>query len=114
MNFIKCLKSTMTMEIVDEFLLMIDSASCIGMIKRGYPDRGRTWHIELQSHMVLEHYREGVYGIEWVGGDQNIADLLTKSIPSLRHFVYLRNRVVADVRGSNERQTKTTSSATRT
>lgn len=113
MNFIQCLRDTMTVEIVKEFLLMIDSSSCISMIKRGYPDRGRTRHIELQSHMILDHYREGVYGIEWIGGDQNIADLLTKSIPSLRHFMYLRDRVVIDVRGSNGRQLETTSSATR-
>ena len=113
MNFIHCLRDTLTTKIEQDFLLMTDSSSCIAMIKRGYPDHGRTRHIELQSHMILDHYNSGAFQLEWIGGDQNIADLLTKSIPSIRHFLYLRDRVVFDVRGSNRHHAQTTSPATR-
>ena len=67
-------------------LLVIDSKACLAMIKQGEPGAGRTKHIELKQHVILGHYNDRKFQVNWIPGVINIADLLTKTITSKGHF----------------------------
>ena len=93
-NLIMELNQFIAMKVKTPMLLIIDSKACLAMIKQGEPGAGRTKHIELKQHVILEHYNEGKFQVCWVPGQVNIADLLTKTITVQSHFEKLVSMIM--------------------
>jgi hypothetical protein len=68
--------------------LHADSRSGIAMTQQ-HTSHERTKHIAVRYHHVRELVREGVVKIVWVEGRHNWADMLTKIVQPVKHFVWL-------------------------
>ncbi len=77
-------------------MLVIDSKACMGMIEHGEPGHGRTKHILLRQHFILEKFKEGIFSCHWVPGTINAADLFTKTITSKGQFEKLCEMVMGE------------------
>ena len=78
----------------DKPILRIDSKACKDMIQKGSFEHGRTCHISYRMQFILEEFQKGTFGVEWIKGVDNPADLLTKSDPCLTHFCKMRDNVL--------------------
>lgn len=45
----------------------------------------RSKHIDIHFHFVREKYEQGAFEIMWVDSANNLADILTKSLPKVAH-----------------------------
>jgi hypothetical protein len=82
------------------FVLVTDSESCRKMIERGAPDHGRTKHIELRHHFILEHHAKNDFSVVWIPGSKMIADILTKSYKELSVFTRFRDMLITSSQAS--------------
>ena len=48
-------------------------------------------HIQMRENLVRENVRNNFISIQHVGGKQNLADLFTKEMKDIAHFVELRD-----------------------
>jgi hypothetical protein len=81
------------------FNLRLDSKASIDIIKKGSPSSGRTRHVDVKVHFIIDRFKENQLTIEWVPSKQNLADILTKRISSYPLFKSLRDALVS-VQGS--------------
>jgi hypothetical protein len=63
-----------------------DSSACVQIIERGSIDRGRTKHIDVRQHWILEAYQRNEFQVYWIDGSSNTADVLTKVMKSVPDF----------------------------
>ena len=73
---------------------MIDSRACQDMIMKGCFEHGRTKHISYRMQFIFEEFKQGSFKIKWIKGPTNIADILTKTDPSLVHFNTMRDTIM--------------------
>ena len=50
------------------------------------PKYQRLKHIDVRYHFVRDHFGRGTFGIKHISGDQQIADILTKPLPRIKHY----------------------------
>ena len=93
-ELIRVLNECVTHKVETPITLVIDSKACLGMIQCDEPGAGRTKHIELKQHVILERYNEGKFRVHWVPGSVNAADLFTKTITSRSHFENLVSMIM--------------------
>ena len=68
--------------------IMMDNKSAISMATNlGYTPRAK--HIDLRAHFVRDHVESGNISLEYVPSEDQLADFLTKAIPTPR-FTQLR------------------------
>ena len=82
--------------------LAIDSRACQDMINNGCFEHGRTKHISYRMQFIFEESKRGAFQTTWIKGTTNVADILTKSDPSLVHFNSMRNALM--VRGNEKHE----------
>ena len=73
---------------------MMDNKSAISMATNlGYTPRAK--HIDLRDHFVRDHVESGNISLKYVPSEDQLADFLTKAIPTPRftHLRELRNIV---------------------
>jgi len=51
----------------------------------------RTKHIEIRHHFVREKIHDGLLQVQEVSSAENVADVLTKSLPELTHWRHVRS-----------------------
>jgi hypothetical protein len=69
-------------------VLHTDNAAAESIAKRE-PDYQRSKHIDIRYHFVRDHYEKGTYSIEHIPGTEQIADILTKSLPRFKHQTFV-------------------------
>ena len=84
------------------FTLFIDSRSCMDMIKQGSVPAGRSKYIDVRKHLTLGQWEKGTYTPKWIPGNENIADIFTKTILSKDHFIKLQNELIQESRVAGE------------
>lgn len=61
--------------------LLMDNKSAIAMaMNQGYTPRAK--HIDLRAHFVRDHITAGRIKLEYIPTEYQLADFLTKSVPS--------------------------------
>jgi len=50
------------------------------------PEYQRSKHIDVRYHFVRDHLGKEMFGIKHIPGDQQIADILTKFLPRIKHY----------------------------
>ena len=53
---------------------------------------GRSKHIEIRYHFIRDWVQRGVVKLECVSTDEQVADILTKSLPRGKH-IYFRDKM---------------------
>jgi hypothetical protein len=75
--------------------LHTDSASCIKMIQNRSVERDQSRFIDLRQLQIMDRYHAGRFIIRWVKGDDNPADILTKTISSAALFTKHRDTLLS-------------------
>jgi histone deacetylase 1/2 len=75
-------------------IIILDSYSCIKMIRNHTLDRNQPKFLELWKYNLSDKFKEGEFKLDWISGKDNPADILTKTITSAAHFEKLRNKIV--------------------
>ncbi len=80
--------------------LLCDNQSAIRLAKN--PEfHQRTKHVDIKYHFIREQYENGVIDLQYVGTENQLADILTKPLETKR-FQYLRQKIgVIDVKESS-------------
>jgi len=55
-------------------------------IAKHEPEYQRSKHIDVRYHFVRDHFGKGTFNIKHIPGDQQIADILTKPLPRIKHY----------------------------
>jgi hypothetical protein len=73
-------------------MIHCDNQSCIELFKNPvFHDRSK--HIEIRYHFIHDWVQKEVVQRKYISIDQQIADILTKSLPRGKH-VYFRDKMV--------------------
>ena len=89
--YIRAVMRGMGQEQLKPTILWEDNQACIDMAANPV-HRERSRHIDVKVHNVRELQDEGVLKLKKVDGEDNVADALTKNLPSsvlLKHAIYL-------------------------
>ena len=87
--WIKRLLSEISTTPLSNCSLLLDNQSAIKLIKN--PEfHKRTKHIDVRYHFIRDRYEEGIFKLSYVCSQDQLADILTKALPSPR-FNYIRN-----------------------
>lgn len=73
----------------DDALFLMDCQSAIRLIKNPEYHK-RTKHIDVRYHFVREKYDDGVFNLEYVPSEHQLADIFTKALPK-GSFQYIRS-----------------------
>ena len=65
-------------------VLFTDNEAAESIAKRE-PDYQRTKHIDIRYHFVRDHFEKGTFNIQHIPGTEQIADILTKPLPRVKH-----------------------------
>ena len=49
------------------------------------PEYQRSKHIDIRYHFLRDHFEKGTFNIQHIPGDEQIADILTKPLPRIKH-----------------------------
>ena len=71
---------TLGLEVEKPMVLEINNKGAVDLANN-WSVGGRTRHVDVRNHFLRELKEAGVMKIEWVGTDDNNADLFTKSLP---------------------------------
>jgi hypothetical protein len=72
-------------------IIYCDNHSCLKLTENPvFHDRSK--HIEIRYHFICDHVQRGVVKLEYVSTDEQVADILTKSLPRGKH-VYFRDKM---------------------
>jgi len=69
-----------------------DNNACVNWSKRSTTKGLR--HIQMRENMVRENVENKFVSVQHVGGKVNIADLFTKEMKDITHFVELRDLIL--------------------
>ena len=72
-----------------------DSESAIKIAARD-GSAGKTKHIAIKYHVILEAVDSGTIAVQWVPTNEQLADILTKPVKPTSLFEALRNRLLCD------------------
>lgn len=72
-------------------LLKVDNKSAISLIKNPVLT-GQSRHIEVKYHLVQESASQGLIAVEFIGTNDQLGDILTKSLSRVK-FQELRNKI---------------------
>jgi hypothetical protein len=64
--------------------LFTDNEAAESIVKRE-PNYQRSKHIDIRYHFVRDHYERGSFNVEHVPTNQQLADVLTKPLPRIKH-----------------------------
>jgi len=64
--------------------VFVDNISAIHLAE-GHTDHSRTKHIDIRHHFVRDMINEGVLKVEWISGENMVADILTKPLDFVTH-----------------------------
>ena len=81
-SFIQEIMKRTNTEIKMPFQLESDSQAVIQIIRKGTPTQGPTRIMQLKHHMIIDRYNEGYFTLQWIPGEVNAADIMTKLIKS--------------------------------
>jgi hypothetical protein len=72
-------------------MILCDNQSCIKMIEnRMFHDKKN--HIEIQYHYIHDMVQKGVVKLQYVGTDEQVADVLTEPLSHVK-FEYFRDKL---------------------
>jgi hypothetical protein len=75
----------------EQVTLKIDNRSAISLCKNPvFHDRSK--HIEVKYHFIIEKVEEGTIAVEYVGTNNQLAGILTKSLDILK-FLEMRDKI---------------------
>ena len=72
-------------------MIYCDNQSCIKLTKNPV-FHDRTKHIEIKYHFIRDWAQKGAVKLEFVSTDEQVTDILTKSLPRGKH-VYFRDKM---------------------
>ena len=72
-----------------QLVLFEDNQNCIKWLKNATGYHAKTKRIEICYHFVRELYQDELLQITYVTSENQNADILTKSLPSLKHRTIL-------------------------
>ena len=72
-------------------MIYCNNLSCLKLTKN-LVFRDRSKHIEIQYHFIHDHVQRGGVKLEYVSTDEQVADILTKSLPRGKQ-VYFRDKM---------------------
>ena len=49
------------------------------------PEYQRSKHIDIRYHFIRDHFEKGTFDIQHIPGNEQIADILTKPLPRIKH-----------------------------
>jgi hypothetical protein len=64
--------------------LFTDNEAAEAIVKR-QPDYQRSKHIDIRYHFVRDHYECGTFNVEHIPTNEQLADVLTKPLPRIKH-----------------------------
>lgn len=74
---------------LDKPTFLMDNQSAIRLIKN--PEfHKRTKHIDVRYHFIRDKYEEGIFNLEYVNTDEQLADVLTKALPKTKHQYFCK------------------------
>jgi hypothetical protein len=80
--------------------LFVDNRSAIDYAKNS-TSHGRAKHIDIQHHFVREKLISKEIEINYCPTDDNLADVLTKALPTPKHDIFItRMHMATELRGS--------------
>jgi len=65
-------------------VLHTDNKAAKSIAKRE-PDYQRTKHIDIRYHFIRDHFEKGTFDVQHIPGTEQIADILTKPLPRVKH-----------------------------
>ena len=72
-------------------MIYCDNQSCLKLTENlVFHDRSK--HIEIRYHFIRDHVQRGAVKLEYVSTDEQVADILTKSLSRGKH-VYFRDKM---------------------
>jgi hypothetical protein len=74
-------------------VLRSDNRSAIALGQQDEAPHKRSKHIDIRHHFVREQIEAGKMRVEWVASQEQVADILTKALPTPA-FKRLRDRLV--------------------
>jgi hypothetical protein len=72
-------------------MILCDNQSCIKMTENPV-FHDKTKHIEIQYHYICDMVQKGVVKLQYVGTDEQVADVLTKPLSRVK-FEYFRDKL---------------------
>jgi hypothetical protein len=66
-------------------VLFTDNEAAESIVKHE-PDYQRSKHIDIRYHFVRDHYENGTFEVEHISTDGQLADILTKPLPRIKHL----------------------------
>jgi hypothetical protein len=72
-------------------MIFCDNQSCIKMTKNPM-FHDKTKHIEIRYHYIHDMVQKGVVKLQYVGTDEQVADVLTKPLSHVK-FEYFRDKL---------------------
>lgn len=82
--WLKCLIAELNPNEVVDAKFYMDNQSAIRLIKNPVFHK-RTKHIDVQYHFIREKFQEGLFKLEYIKTDDQIADIFTKALIKSRH-----------------------------
>jgi hypothetical protein len=73
-----------------------DSASAIQVIKKGSIYAGKLKHIDVRLTWCTELFDTKEFELEWIKGTSNLADICTKNVQSLPHFLTMQSALLGN------------------
>jgi len=80
-------------DMIEPTNVKVDNLSC-KCIAENIAISNRTKHIEIRHFYVRELCQRKLVVVEWIPSRENLADLLTKAMPSTSTFLRLRNQIM--------------------
>ena len=72
-------------------MIYCDNQSCMKLIENPiFHDRSK--HIEIRYHFIRDHVQKGVVKLQYLPTDEQVADILTKSLGKSK-FEYFRDKM---------------------
>ena len=73
-------------------VICCDNQSCIKLMENPvFHDKSK--HIGIKYHFIRDYVQKGVVKLEYISIDEQVADILTKSLPQGKH-IYFRDKLV--------------------
>lgn len=74
---------------LDRPTFFMDNQSAIRLVKN--PEfHKRTKHIDIRYHFIREKYADGIFNLQYVATDEQVADVMTKALPKIKHQYFCK------------------------
>ncbi|TPX30028.1 DNA-directed DNA polymerase [Synchytrium microbalum] len=90
-NFTKAMENTLKIPLMETPITVYeDNLAAMNQVKDGYIRSNSNKHIDPKVYRTRDLIEDKMIVLEHVSGDENPADLLTKTLPANLHFKYMR------------------------